>query len=441
MAPVRYATRCCLLTFSAVLMCSLLATGQEPPPAPAAPLPPDASTSLGGGQSLLLAPDAEAIAAGQPISELAVPFYETENWAESHELWDCEPVPVESTGSWFRRGFWYAEVDAVVLNKHWGRRDVFLATDDLATNADPTPIFGGGGTPASLASTNRVLFLKSRHPGSDAGARFTLGRFLFRDVENRDHTAEFTAFGAGDFVHDCSVSSVVPNQLVVPFAIDATNLSFDGSNQQRVSYTSRFNNFEVNYRVKRRMRKDQMVLDPNGGWYRRANPTITREFLVGLRFFDLTERLNWTAQFVDGNGNVANTGEYLIRTDNNLFGFQLGGGEAYETARWSIGLLGKAGVFLNDAKGRTRFSRTDFAANAFTTRMAEDQISAILESRVIAKWHLRPNFSLRASYEGLYVTSVALATHQITFNPVFSKLATSGDPFFHGASFGFEGYW
>jgi hypothetical protein len=77
----------------------------------------------------------------------------------------------------------------------------------------------------------------------------------------------------------------------------------------------------------------------------------------------------------------------------------------------------------------------------FINRITEDEISFIGETRLIARWHLRPNMSLRAGYELMYVTSVALAPHQVNFIPGFTKLATSGDPFYHGASFGLEGYW
>jgi hypothetical protein len=41
----------------------------------------------------------------------------------------------------------------------------------------------------------------------------------------------------------------------------------------------------------------------------------------------------------------------------------------------------------------------------------------------------------------MYVTAQALAPNQSTFITDFSYLNTSQDPFYHGASFGFEGYW
>src|SRR5947208_82208 len=35
----------------------------------------------------------------------------------------AELAPIESTGTWLRRGFWYAETDAVIFNRMWSRKD------------------------------------------------------------------------------------------------------------------------------------------------------------------------------------------------------------------------------------------------------------------------------------------------------------------------------
>jgi hypothetical protein len=74
-------------------------------------------------------------------------------------------------------------------------------------------------------------------------------------------------------------------------------------------------------------------------------------------------------------------------------------------------------------------------------RLTDDELSFIGESKLIARWHLLPDFSFRAAYEMMYATSTALAPNQATFITDFSYLNTSGDPFYHGASFGLEGYW
>jgi hypothetical protein len=121
----------------------------------------------------------------------------------------------------------------------------------------------------------------------------------------------------------------------------------------------------------------------------------------------------------------------------------MGTGFAYETSRWSLGLNTKGGVFLNDATGRSVLDFTDEGddENDFDLRLKEDELSFIGEARLIGRWHLSPNFSLRAAYEMMYVTSLALAPNQANFIPEFGTLNTSQDPFYHGASFGLDAYW
>src|SRR4051812_15057009 len=44
-------------------------------------------------------------------------------------LW-TQLAPIESTGTWLRRGFWYAETDAVIYNRLWRRKDQRFAAED-----------------------------------------------------------------------------------------------------------------------------------------------------------------------------------------------------------------------------------------------------------------------------------------------------------------------
>jgi hypothetical protein len=71
----------------------------------------------------------------------------------------------------------------------------------------------------------------------------------------------------------------------------------------------------------------------------------------------------------------------------------------------------------------------------------EDELSFIGEFKLLGRFHVTPNISLRAAYEMMYLESVALAPSQANFIPEYGFLNTSGDPFYHGASFGLEGYW
>ncbi len=348
--------------------------------------------------------------------------------------WGDQHAPIESTGTWLRRGFWYAEVDGVVWNRQWNRDNKFFAAQDVnVTSPNFFPIF----QPPTF-TTNRLLMLDGAQPGEDGSIRVTLGHFMFRDQVNRDHTVEFTAFGGGDWTQNRILSSENNFGLFVPFIIDGGNRSFSGSTHQQVSYASHYSSFELNYHVKQRMQRDQLVMDPNGGWHRAANAGLSKDYLAGLRFMELKETLDWTAQDIV---QLGDDGSYNIRTNNDMIGFQMGTGLAYEASRFSIGAHTRGGVYVNDAKGRTTLNFTADDDDDSDNRMANDELSFIGEFRVTGRWHLTPSFSLRASYEMMYITAVALAPYQATFITDFSYLNTTGDPFYHGASFGFEGYW
>ena len=389
-----------------------------PPPTPAgSPTPADGLDPL----------DAQRLELKNPLDT----DLELQPVPTQYEMWDILPALTESSGTWLRRGFWYTEIDGVAFNRFWNRRELTFAADTAT-----------GFIPPGSPDTGRVLVLDGTKPGVEGNARFTLGRFLFRDMCNRDHSVEFTAFGGGDDFQECEITSRFPNtqRLNVPFDIDLNNLSFDGAASMDINYASRFNSFEANYLVRSRMTRDRMLMDPCGEWVRQATPSLIREYLIGLRYFDLTEQVRWNA--FDFTGSPANSsGFYNIDTDNDLFGLQFGTAFRYEEGRWSIGLTGKGGVYLNDVSSNTEFARTDMAANDFTTDSRETTFAFVGQSGVMLKWHLRPNLSLRAGYEMMYVTSVALAPHQINFRPDDNKVSYTGDPFYHGAAFGFEGYW
>jgi hypothetical protein len=347
-----------------------------------------------------------------------------------HGLFAAPPAPIESTSTWLRRGFWYAEADAVVWNRMWRRDNTIHAAQDQNVN---NPNF-----PPWFANTNRFLILDGAHPGQDAAVRGTLGHFLFRDARNRDHTLEFTAFGGGDWHQHRVITSTVPHQLFVPFFIDGNNRSFDRSSRQELDYSSHFASFELNYNVKQRPRRDQMIMDANGHWHRAANHGFVREYLIGIRLMESRDIFDWRAEDIQV---VGDDGTYFIRTDNDMIGFQMGTSLTWETSRWSLGVNGKGGVFINDALGNTTLDFTADDLNDADLRLREDELSFVAEAQVLARWHVTPNFSLRAAYELMLLTSQAAAPTQATFITEFSYLNTSRDIFFHGASFGLEGYW
>lgn len=378
---------------------------EELPPAPTA----DGETSLLGEQPLDLEQD------------IAHPDYTgREAWEEPPcDDWSRIPLFTESTGTWLRRGWWSAEVDAVMMNRMWKRDDQVVAFDNQSF---------------------RTLLLTRDSPGAETGVRLSLGRFLFRDMVNRDHVLEFSIFGGSEFSqHDTLSSRNGGNTLGVVQTYSGANPSFDGSRAMRIDYDSRFASYELNYRVKGRPARDRMEYLPDGTWVRRTNKGFTRSYLIGLRHFDAVDRFSWSATNISSLANQ--DGRYDIDTDNDMFGLQLGHSLLYDSDRWSVELMGKGGVYHNWVVAETELAITNNTNNSFTTYNSDAKISFLGEVQLIARYHLRPNLSLRAGWEMMYLTNQALAPDQITFSPDEGRFSSKGDPFYNGALFGLEGYW
>src|SRR3954452_12562023 len=235
-------------------------SNDEIPPDLTLPLPQGAIQPTGQSDTSATAVPANETQAAQPADG----YYNAPQGCDTYHpsvggLW-MQLAPIESTGTWLRRGFWYAEADAVIYNRMWKRDDLRLAAEDInVTNApvNPSPnppILNGslGFNPLFLA-TNRILILNGALPGEDATVRGTLGNFLFRDAHNNDHTVEFTVIGGGDWEQDRTMSSANPMRLFVPFRIAGLNPTFNQSSRQEIDYLSDIKSFETNYRVRARL--------------------------------------------------------------------------------------------------------------------------------------------------------------------------------------------
>lgn len=350
---------------------------------------------------------------------------------------DC-PTLFESSGTWLRRGFWYAEGDYVLMNRAWDRKGLLFAFEG-GIGSSPGTSFGQVGFGPVLALNQLVI--EGSKPGADGLARVTLGRFLFRDGSNRDHNAQFTYYGGGQWKQKSSIEAASATGIQVNDFIDRVNPSFDGAQQLGFGYETGYDSVEANYVVKTRMGRDQMVLQPNGDWVRAANKTLTYGFLAGMRYVNLSETLTIEAQ---RNPDLATSegGNYFINDTNRLFGGQLGFSAAQESARWSLGINVKGGSYWNRMGLDSHF--TAGPANNVstgTTDSTEDAISFVGEVQVQGKWHLRPNLSLRAGFELLFIEKLALAPHQINFVPGgYSPIADDGSIVGLGTSIGIEAY-
>lgn len=442
--------------FSALLILVLLASaapraaGQEEQSEPslASELPPSLEmdgedSEAGDDDSIMTLPSGETSADDEALEPIAESIAAGENddplagsiLGEPMHLMQGCPSYFESSGTWLERGFWYAEVDYLFLNRGWDRKGLQLAFEVTTPQNVPTG-------PLPVTGSNE-LRIRGERPGGEGVGRLTLGRFLFRDASNRDHSTEVSWTGGGEWSTSGSLEAATAQGLQIPVYIDRVNPSFDGARAMAFSYDSELNTAEWNYIVKQRMRRDQLLLQPSGEWVRAATPTRTLSFLSGLRYADHRETLNYDATEVQVSATDREGGFYVVNTENNMLGGQLGMSYTHETARWSLGVNLKGGPMWNriDLNSRFQVGETTIL-NSGVTNSEEDDLSFFGEAQLVGKWHLRPNVSIRAGLELMFIDSIALAPHQINFIPGgFTQIAASGDSVYMGTTFGIESYW
>ena len=402
----------------AVLLAPAAALAQQPLELPRPPAPESIDAPAGEGSTV----EADGF---RPLAPISMPALE-ELHLDAHL-----PAETESTGTWLRRGLWFVDIEAVILSRIWNNNRVVLIGE--------TEAFGvGSGLPA-LASGE----IGESSPGWDGLPRLTLGRFLFRDLRNRDHTAEFVASGGAEWDEFVSVASVAPNALFVPISIHQGRVNFTGASESNFDYSSRIYNLELNYQVTDRLDKDRMELQPDGRWVRRAVPGVTKHYLAGLRYVDLEEDVDWFAGDIINPSIIADSGDYRVLASNNLFGPQFGGGLTIESDRWNVTFEGKFGALINDARatGDLRFTNPITPGVDFSTDVHDNTVSYLMQWNITARYHIRPNASLRFGWETMYLTSTALAPNQLSFDPNQSAISLTGDVWYNGITMGAEFFW
>lgn len=333
------------------------------------------------------------------------------------------PAPAVSSGEWIRNGFWYADVAATYFDRSAAvKNDVPLSFDFItATNLNLS----------TLVSENDL--------GYQPGVNFTLGRYLGRDVRNRDHSVEFTFLGLNHWQAAKSITAQQPGGIFLFLDAFATVPVFEGSNFQSINQTSDFNSYELNYRLDRRLGRDRMVYSRDNKWVREATSNWTCSLLSGIRTVIVNEHMYWFADSSLGTGN------YNVFTHNNMVGPQIAGELFYDHAYWRLGVRAKSGALVN------------FASQSSTVRILDNNGSPLSPNRdeyaknhsmsfvggfsLIGEYRFRPNFGIKGSFDMLWLTDLALAQNQLTFFPSNpAQLSDSHSLFLNGFTLGFEWY-
>jgi hypothetical protein len=171
----------------------------------------------------------------------------------------------------------------------------------------------------------------------------------------------------------------------------------------------------------------------------RHNYTDRLAFLAGFRWIELGDNLEFQFQPPAG----PNATNFVIDTNNHLFGFQLGaqgtlldGGGTWRLKGW-----GKAGIFYNSADQSTNV----FLPAVGATADRDDTTSFAADVALMAVGQLTDRLALQLGYQLLWIDGVALAPDQLTgVNDVtvpISVLEKDGDVLFHGFFVGLEATW
>lgn len=194
----------------------------------------------------------------------------------------------------------------------------------------------------------------------------------------------------------------------------------DAAYLHRVQYSTEIDNLELNLRRR---------------WVS-ANCLVHSSLLVGVRYFRLREDFRLYTE--TDNGEL----DYLVRTDNDMTGVQLGtNGFLCLSPRFKVGVEVEGGVYGVRAKQET--DRRATTIQGVLVENEKDNDAAFLgEAGLVGLFRLTPRATIRGGYTLLYVNGVALATENFNpgnvFTPRESFLNDNGEVLYHGANLGLE---
>jgi hypothetical protein len=250
------------------------------------------------------------------------------------------------------------------------------------------------------------------HFNPELGPRITL------DYQTTDGPIfEFAYFGIYNWNSRLEVNG--NNNLALPRHFQSATYDFSGADRMQVGYKSRVNSVEANLIY---TNEDY----PNLG------------FLFGLRFMKLDEHFD--LQSLDAN----RLSYYDIRTKNDLYGVQFGSSWKGCYNGFEVKLVGKAGVFDDEAKQSQVV--TD-ANSSFVIRDAASRASRgvfMAEMNLNVSYCLRSNVYFNYGYDVVWVDRLVRAPDQLDFTlNAISGTAVVFDSgaLMHGPHIGLEARW
>jgi hypothetical protein len=358
---------------------------------------------------------------------------------------ELEEMPFESSsGKWFSSGQWYGSAEVLMMSRSRNYRRVMGYDPSVAGLVIPRL--------SNLAGT----FVTTGVPWDLVpGARLTIGEHLGRDYLDRDQSLELTYYGGLSFFVRDSYNAIPRSFLVTPLA--GTILpglpGFTYAQTYDSTISSNFNSIELNYKLSRRLGRDQMIMSPNGGWSRHAERGWLPAVSIGTRLANVTEGFT----FASSRRNVLPnqfSGNYDIQTQSWLWGLNVGGELISRNEFYYWGLRGKVTPAVSFAANQQQAagvnnlppppSAATVSRGAFSWRQAADQVGPgfLGDLTILGGWQVTPNFAVQVGYDFLWVAGIATATRQFNLDNVRpNSIDGGGQIFYNGLSMGLEGSW
>jgi hypothetical protein len=275
----------------------------------------------------------------------------------------------------------------------------------------------------SVVSVIRVLGEGTGFPGAtvltsgapefnmEPGARVLLGWQM-----NACNALELSYFGIFDWT--ATAVATGENELAIPGDLGLASLNFFAADRMVLDYNAELHNVELNF-------------------FHAWNQV---SWLAGLRYVTINEEFNIRSTDSD-----TGTSNYNIRTDNDLYGAQIGLRFQHCRGRWHWNFTGKAGLYWNDAS-QTQFV-TDFPPGFFLRDPVSDNkenVAFVGDLNLSATRQFNNVWALRGGYSLIWIEGLALAPNQLDFTDTpdsGSVIDSKGGIFMHGVNIGLEARW
>ena len=351
---------------------------------------------------------------------------------------ELEEMPFEaSSGRWFWSGGWYVGAESLWMDR--SRENRKKIAEDISV-APPLRF------PINYTTTGQPFDLAP-------GARVTIGKSLGTDCADRDRALEFIYYGGMNWDDYAGWNAQQNGVIVTP--LNELAPGFNGAGRFETTVRSDFNSWEWNYRMRRRLGRDQLVMSPGGSWKRHAERGFLPGLILGTRLARVTENFTMASSRPDINNPELPpvppsqfSGYYEIGTENWLLGMNLGAELISQNEFFYWGLRGRAApamTFANMSQYALGVNTTDIGPEGTTNlRDSASQLGAgfIGDLTIMAGWNITPNFALQIGYDFLWVAGIATSEKQFNLdNRDIGDIDAGGQTFYNGVSFGCYGSW